>query len=454
MSPALEAPNTGFSLPPMATQYPIADPLVPPAIGRAQTSDRSPIYLAVLLGYILLLPPQFNLTIGGSVLPPYRLFLIPAALFVMRSALRGHLRFAWSDLAITGAALWIVLSLFVTSKASDAITSVAAQFCDIALAYWFGRAALRNLQDLRIFLLLLAPGLGLTAIIIAVESVTKTHLLQPFVAALTGQGYFAESPTRLGLLRAKGPFPHSILGGLFLASFLPLYALSGLRGWPRLTGFAASLASFFALSSAAFLALGAGLALLVYNWLSEQIRNLTWRLFFLFAGLFVFVAELGTNSGSYSLIMRFASFNSHNGYYRLLIWRHGINNVEKNPWFGIGYTEWERPAWMPGSIDHFWLMLAVQFGALAPLLIILGVTIAVIQLARSASGGARVDQRLRRGLAISLSVFAIGLASVSIWLSAQVWFFMLLGICATMVGAATSQPRMLPVPPPERAGEK
>ncbi len=405
----------------------------PPAGGRSQAvSSDLPIYLAVLLGYILLLPPQLNTSIMGSVLPPYRFFLIPAAIFVLASALSGRFRFTWPDLFVAGAAAWTAFALFMTTEPVDAFTASVAQVTDTALAYFFARSVFRSLRDVRIFLILMLPGLAVMGGILAFESITKTHFLQPFVAQFTGGGGQMRMDERLGFMRARGPFPHPILAGIFFASFLPLYWLSGLRGWPFLIGIAASVSSFFTVSSAALLALAAGTGLVVYNWLSEQISIFSWRIFFLFGAIVTFVLEFGTNAGAFSVIMRFASLNSYSAYNRVLIWRYGTDNVEKNPWFGIGYAEWERPSWMKGSIDHYWLLQAIQFGIIPPLLIALACAIAIYTLARRSSHSRLVDARFERGIAIAMAVFAFGVISVAIWLSAQAWFFMLLGITVSL----------------------
>lgn len=409
----------------------------PPVLPNLEIDRHSPtemwtIWLAVLLGYLLLAPPQLNVAIGGSVLPPYRLFLLPATIFVVQRAVRGQMRIEWPDLAMVGATFWIALSLFITTEASEAITSAIAQICDIGLAYFFGRAVIRTPRDLRVFLILMAPGLFAMGAIIAVESLTKTHIYQPLFSAIAGAPSIQETPVRLGLMRAKGSFPHSILAGIFLASFLPLYALSGLRGWPPILGCVAAICSFFTISSAALIGLAAGLGLVIYNWLSERYQQVRWRIFLMVSGLIFFALEFGTQSGAFSLIMRYASLSPHNAYYRLLIWRFGSENVEKNPWFGIGYADWDRPAWMAKSIDHYWLLLAIQFGVIPPLLIALATIIALVTLSRSSVKLRLADRRLVRAVLIALGVFAIGIVSVSIWLSAQVWFFMLLGITVSL----------------------
>ena len=406
----------------------------PPPVGRQPSAFSSdlPIYLAVLLGYILLLPPQLNTTILGSVLPPYRFFLIPATLFVLASSLGGRFRFTWPDLLVAGAAAWTALALFMTSDQTDAITSSVAQVTDTALAYFFARAAFRTLRDVRIFLLLMLPGLAVMGGFLVLESVTHSHILQPFFSQFTGQPAALRSDERMGLMRAHGPFPHPILAGIFFASFLPLYWLSGLRFWPFIIGIGAAITSFFTVSSAALLALAVGTGLVVYNWLSERVVNLSWRMFFIVGGLVAFVLEFGTKAGAFSILMRFASLNSSSAYNRVLIWRYGTQNVEANPWFGIGFAEWERPSWMKGSVDHYWLLQAIQFGIVPPLLIALACAIAIYKLAQRSSTSQPVDARFERGIAIAMAVFAFGVVSVAIWLSAQVWFFMLLGITVSL----------------------
>ena len=428
----------------MATTFRPA-PIGSPVARRMQAgSDNVPVYLAVALGYMLLLPPQLNLMIGTTALPPYRFMLIPAALYMMSRGLRGQIRLGWVDALIVAATAWVCFALFQTTEATEAFTAAFAQTTDIALAYFFGRFTIRSLRDLRTFLIMMAPGLFLIALVIVAESLLRQPLMQNLFGSLTGRPVTYRSDLRLGLFRALGPFPHPILAGVFLSSFLPLYALVGVRGWPKFAGIVASLLSFFTVSSAALLGLVVGGVLIAYNWVSERIVNLAWRMFLLGAGLFVFLAETATGSGTYGLILRFASLNSVSSYNRVLIWASGTKSVAKYPWFGIGYAEWARPSWMSASMDHFWLLMAVRFGIIPSILVAIGTVIAVLSLARAAMVGNPIDRRAMRGVAISLSVFALGIISVALWLSAHIWFFMFVGLSVSL--AAAAQASATPVP--------
>ena len=419
----------------MATAQPSITELVPPRPVFAQARGNLAVYFAVLLGYLLLLPPQFNASIVGSVIPPYRFFLLLSSVFVVVSAMRGRLRFTWPDIIIFAATAWICLAMSITSVAQQAFTASVAHIADVGLAYFFARAAIRDLRDLRMFLLLLLPGLLVVGGIMVLEAMTSRHIIQGIASQLTGQEINYGSSPRWGLMRAQGPFVHPILAGIFLASFLPLYWLAGFKWWAKIGGALAALCSVVTISSAALLALFAGAILLGYNWLTERFVNLTWRLFFVFSGLGIFALEYGTNSGAFGVLVRFASINTVSSYTRILIWDYGTKNVAGSPWVGIGYREWDRPQWLGFSIDNYWLLVAMRFGIPAVGLILLATVIAVVVLSRRSAASRTFDSRAERGVAIALVVFALALVSVSVWLSAQVWFYMLVGIAVSLAYA-------------------
>lgn len=418
-----------------------------------------PVLAAVMLGYLMLLPPQFNLNVDGSIVTPYRIFLIASVVYSAAQVVSGKLRLVWPDIAVVVATCWIVLSLYLTTGGTEALTASISQACDIGFAYLFARCTFRSLRDVRIFLILLAPGLALMGGLIAVESVTKTNIIQPFFASITGNPVTGRSTERMGLMRARGGFPHAILAGIFLASFLSLYVLSGIRRLPWLMGVFAALMSFFTVSSAALLALVFGSALIFYNWLSERYSQLSWKLFFLVSAMGILFLESVSNSGSFNLIIRYASLNTGSAYNRVLIWRYGTQNVEQSPWFGIGYADWKRPDWMVASIDHYWLLLAIQYGVIVPILIAIATVLGVVALMRRSTLSNAVDARFQRGIVIALSVFALGAISVALWLEVQVWYFVLLGLAVsiahtpvyrrTYVRATVDAPQVLELGTPE-----
>lgn len=404
-----------------------------------------PVLAMGLLGYLMLLPPQVNPVVLGSSLPPYRIFLLAAFPYILSSVLRGRVRIVWSDIVMIAAVGWICLAMSISSTVDEAITASIAHFSDVGLAYFFARTAIRDLREFRAFLVLTVPGLLLVGLVMAVESISGQNLLQPLFSQITGAPFDYHSDPRFGFLRAQGPFPHPILAGVFLSSFIALYWVSGVHRLPRYLGIAAGALSFFSVSSAVVLAFTASVLLLVFNWLTERISNLNWSIFFVIATLVIFVAELGTDSGIFRLIIRYASFNEVSGSMRVNIWEVGMQNVAANPWFGIGYADWERPGWMGDSVDNFWLLLAMRFGLPAAILIGLVMFLAVIGLVRRSMASPFIDARAERGVAIALSVFALTLASVALWLSTQTWLFALVGMAVSLSVAPATRP-VLPRP--------
>ena len=399
-----------------------------------QTRSRVPIYLAVSLVYLLFIPEQFHVELIGIYLPPYRIFMFGATLYLLFSAVAGRLRFFWPDLFVVLAAAWIWLASYMTSgEISTAISMGGSHTLDIAFAYLLARAAIQTPRDFRLFLILIAPGVATVSLFVVQEAFTHTRILQRTASAITGAPYRLRDDIRLGFLRGTGPFPHPILAGIFLASFLPLYLASGLRGWPRILGMAASFGGFFSMSSAALLGLMMGGILWLYDWLTERVWNVTWRLFLMFAAALYVTVELVTSTGFYGLMVRYASLNTASAYNRVLIWNYGTENIARHPWFGLGYSDWVRPSWMhSGSFDHFWLIMALRFGIPASVLLLVATVGAIALLAIKSQTYRPEDARLLRGLAISLSVFALGAVSVSLWLSVLVWFFMLVGIAVSL----------------------
>lgn len=408
-------------------------PVVKPA------SSGLPVLLPVILGYLLLLPPQTNMSAFGSVLPVYRIFLIGATLLIIPAITRRDFRFAAPDFIMVLLIGWIGLAMYISSGMQESLTATLAHFTDIVVAYFFARITITDLQAFRKFLILMLPGIFVHGLILAAEAITHQHIIQGLFSLLTGKPVQYGSSPRFGLLRAQGSFPHPILAGTFMVSFLPLYATAGFKRWPRLAGIFASLCGAFTVSSVAMLAIAASTILLIYNWLSKLIANLTWKLFFFVAGTFVFLTELGTNSGTFSLVIRFLSFNATSGYNRILIWRYGTQNVAENPWFGIGYADWARPSWMGDSMDNYWLIMAVRFGLPASILVGIATLIAVLMLMRRSMLSAPADRDCQRGVVMSLGVFALSMMSASLWLSVHVWFYMLLGLAVSLATSAGRQ---------------
>ena len=107
--------------------------------------------------------------------------------------------------------------------------------------------------------------------------------------------------------------------------------------------------------------------------------------------------------------------------------------MEQNPLFGIGFAEFDRPAWMiSSSVDNHWLLLAIRFGAL-PSFIIFGVALtAVILLCNRTRTASELDRKAYVGLAIALSLMVVLGFSVAFFGGAVYWLYMLIAIAISL----------------------
>lgn len=398
-------------------------------------------YLPIVLLYSLIIPAGISFSIGTVVLFPFRLLLLLSMPFVAMELVRGRVKWVWADTCVLLAALWIFGTLLLHRGLSNGIESGTREAVDFAMGYFVARAYIRSGNDVARLFKAFLPGFLLVAAILAFESISHRLVIYPFFAYnVKYEGVLNQY--RLGLLRAWGPFPHPIHGGLFMATFLPLYFFSEVQVQRRWAGVLASLAGFFSISSAAILALMLTAALTMYAWLSARIfRRINWM--YLLTPILATLAllEFVTQSGVMKLIIRYFSISPGTGYYRLLIWEYGTASVRANPWFGIGYNDYERIFWMrSGSVDNHWLGLAIRFGFPVSLFLAAAAGLALIYLARArrlAFVNVR-DRWLTHGITISIAATSACLLTVFAWLQVQAWYMMLLGIA---VGLAESMKR-------------
>lgn len=431
----------------------LRQPLAMPRMIAGPSDRRESILrvnIAALFVYLLFIPQQFNFSIGTIYLSPFRLYLLGATIYILSSAVRRSLKFAWPDLFIVLAVAWIWLASYMTSGslATGAVMG-GSHLVDIGLAYFLARATIQTPYDLRRLLILIFPIVAFTGAMIAVESISRNHILQPLASAVTGQPMPISYEIRKGLLRGTASFPHPILAGIVMASFLSLYILSGIRSWPKILGAGAAICGMFSMSSAAMLGVVVGGLLVIYDKLSERVTNLSWRVFLLLSAILYVTIELTSKSGFYSVLIRYASLNTGSAFNRILIWRFGTENISRHPWFGIGYADWDRPNWMHwGSFDHYWLINALRFGIPAGAFLLIATLLAIVMVMLNSRRLPPTDARLLRGVAISTAVFALGLNSVTLWMSALAWFFVLLGLSVSLGTYAPQSSSMAPQPRP------
>ena len=116
--------------------------------------------------------------------------------------------------------------------------------------------------------------------------------------------------------------------------------------------------SILSLSSGPIIAIVAQGLLLSWNWLLWAIK-IRWKILI---GLLVLIAlsiELVANRSLPAIVSSYLAFDDQSYWFRRLIWHYGSVSALNHPLFGVGMNEWERPEWMPPSIDNHYLKDAI-----------------------------------------------------------------------------------------------
>lgn len=433
---------------PQSLPVPYPLPGLRPAASGASHRNRlvSILPLAVLCYSFLLFSPEVSVNAGGINLPTYRFVLLLLAIpstVTLTKRKEGRLHFI--DTAVAVVSFWIMLSFAMTYGLQEGLVRGGGVVVDTGLSYLVARASLSRLDDLRYFLIILLPGLMFAGFFLALESLSGQLLLRPAFASVFGSagGAVTDGGTttvlvaesRLGLLRAYGPFGHPILAGVFMASFLPLYYFSGLRSWPYVAGIAVALSAFFSVSSGAFLCLLVGISAIAIDYAKQFLPKLTWWTISGLLLLALTLAHLASQNGIAAVLAR-VTLTPHTAQYRLLIWEFGTKTIEKYPWFGIGYKSWERPFWMHDSVDAHFLMLGMRHGLLVPVLLTLAIIYGVVRLGKLAPKLKPHDKRFAIGINVAIVMLFIVGQTVAFFASGTIALMIFIAVLASAVSYA------------------
>jgi hypothetical protein len=389
----------------------------------ADQSARVGIWLVVFF-VALLLPISFDL--AGIRLSPLRLFVLVGlapAILLFAQGKAGQVTAAdWLFLAFS---IWIVVSLVVNHGMGRFPLAVAFA-SETATCYLLGRLLIRGPQAYaRIFLvgavvlcLLLAPAiyeLFTGRLIISDLFSPVFDVIQRGVSADKG---------RLGLNRVYTVFAHPILFGIFCATMVTNFALVLNGGWVlRVLAVGLSIfMTFMSLSSAPLLAVLFQLGLMAW-W--KLTRGAWWTLLVLSLGAYVFVDVVASRS-PLSILFSYATFDPHSGWIRIAIFDYGSQAAINNPIFGIGLNTWPKPNWVPNSVDNFWLVMAMRYGLVGLMLIVLALAAHLTAICRARILGPQAAL-FRIAYLVSLVSLLLTLITVHVWDSAYAYVVFLIG---------------------------
>lgn len=405
-----------------------ADPsmLAPSRPLLAQEAGLSVWVVAFLVA--LLFP--VDLFVGEIRLSVYRIVL----LITLGPALARYLRLA-AQSRIHGAEVLVALfaltgafSLFMTGAT---VPALGGFFLDTIGPYVLGRAFIRtSAQFFQAMRVLVWCIIGLLPFAIY-ESLTT----DPILITLLGHVFHVlpnvPHEARLGLDRAQVVFDHPILFGIFasMGFSAAIYATSTAQP-PRRTflkGALVALATFFSLSSGAFVSIGVQMLLVAYDTIFRSVRR-RWVVLLVGGGLALAALELASDRTLAQLSIQFVALNPGTAWTRLNVNDWAMATIGANFWFGIGFNPPPpTPFWIPTtSIDNFWLAIGFRHGAPTLVLLLAAVGLTGLAVARTAQHDPAA-QACKTAFLITLTGICVAVTTVHLWNATYCAFLFLLG---------------------------
>lgn len=328
--------------------------------GQGVAVESGPVWAAQLFLLSLLVP--FYLPVGPLLLMPHRIVILCLfvpffmRLFVFKTA--GPVLIA--DWLLFCSALWAGVALAANHPLGMVVEPFGIHMLEFFGAYLLARVSIRSAADFKRMVWTFFCLVAFLFPFALAESVTKRPIMLDLMPGTSVRP--VDAGVRLGLRRAQTIFAHPILFGAFVSTGLGLfwYALR-----PRgLRFFAAPLAvvsTVLSLSTGALIAIVFQTIFIFWEMILNAVRK-RWTLFAILAAAAYVIVDLISNRTPFHVLVTYATFYQGSAYNRILIWQFGTDNVWDNPLFGLGLKDWVRPFWMSGSIDNFWLLLAMRYG--------------------------------------------------------------------------------------------
>ncbi|HUF55184.1 MAG TPA: hypothetical protein VMM55_01335 [Thermohalobaculum sp.] len=431
------------------------DPGLAGAARRARLEARAAggrALLATAFAFSLILPGYFF--VGPLRLSPLLLLLLasfPPLVLLWAGGRAGGVRLP--DLMVLGAALWAALSLLVNEGVGQGWEPAGIVVLQTFGAYLIGRHGIRGPAAMARLALTGAVIVGLLLPFALYEALTGVALYLALFAELGPALAPIETPGRLGLDRAQAAFEHPILYGIFVSSTFALAWTALQHPASRMAvGLMIGLATFVSLSTGALLCLAVQIGLLAWGGLLRRLAA-RWLVLALLVLAGYATVDLLSNRTPFQVFASYLTLNPQSAFNRVLIWEHGSAEVLRNPLLGIGLGGWERAEWMPGSVDMFWLLIAMRHG-LPAVALLGGAFLLLMWRAARRRDLDPVSARLRLGLIVSLVGVSTAIWSVHLWNASYCWMMFLAGCLGWLAEEEEACPRQGapagPAPPKTR----
>lgn len=419
-----------------------------PQVMASITIGHGRLSVAVALYFLMIaLPIQFNL--GPVFMTGIRAVLLVTIVPLTIRLFSGQLgRVLPTDVLLLIYSVWCILVLLINSP-SYAVSFGGSYVLEVYGSYLLARNYIRTPEQFRAMCRGLFAVLIFTLPFAIYETQTGRALIPTFISKLPGVYSWGDfynflAGRRLGLERSQVIFSHPIHYGLFCASLisLALVAFKGLVGAPRryMLGLLVCVGVICSVSSGAILPMFLQIGLMFWAWTFSRARH-RWVILCGLVSLCYVVVDMLSNRTPVTVFLSYAALSAETSYGRIYIFEWGMNNVWKNPYFGIGMNDWERPSWKSASMDNFWLLTTVRYGIPGFLLLSTAYLAVVWKAMRRDFGDSGPTWQFRRAWVFLQVGMILTLCTVDVWSTALSYVFFLLGSGAWLV---STQPDAAP----------
>ncbi len=395
--------------------------------------------LAISLAILSFISPtELSLVIGDLRLSPHRVvFLVFLPFAIWRLLTRPDCRLRLYDLPFFGLAVWQTL-VFAYHTGQPGFVYGGSWALESLGAYAIARAYIRDLETLQATLRVIFYSIILAALIATLDTLTGSFFVHETLRKILGGDPMPAVEFRKGLARAASTFDHPIHYGTYCATMFALLWMSEPDPkWRYVRAVGLAVAAVLAMSSAPLLSLGVQLGLMTWNRYTRAVPMRTQITLAILFGLYLGVAMVSARP-PLQLLISVATFDPWTGFYRMMIWEYGLENLWGSIWLGIGTADWVRPAWMfSPTIDAYWLVLPLRTGVPAFLLVVTGIFMigyGVVRRGRNARDPLR--RRMAAGWMMSLIAICLLGATVHFWNVPHALLYFFLGL-----GGAIADPK-------------
>jgi hypothetical protein len=387
----------------------------------------------VVLAYVICVLTPIEVSLGSIALTPLRVLLLAMVVPLTVNLFSGRYgKLLACDYLFFAHMAWATLAVAVNNpdRVLENVGSAAVEFLG---GYLVARAFIRTPDQFQSLIKILLFFIVLSLPFAVIETLDGRAVIPGIIDSIPGLTSVkqVQIPKRLGFYRVQNVFSHPIHYGLFCSVALTL-VLVGLKDKLSLTmrilgSAAVFLGTLMSLSSGALLPLVLQIGLIGWATVFKSVKRKWLMMLGLFVMLYITI-DLLSNRTPTKVFMSYATFSSQTAYYRSIIFDWGMINVWNNPVFGLGLRPWIRPFYMKqGSVDNYWLAMAMKYGIPGFILIVLGYFSALFKVGFQNLEFSERVSRLRFAWMVTFCGLSFTLTTVHVWTAMYSFVFFFFG---------------------------